>query len=534
MRWLGPTLVTFSALLGVRAHKQVPFVPEWGTSAHGTQYARPWNEPPSPDATGNLVFQSLASLLQMAPNSKYINGHSIVRASIPAGTLLYHGRAIKEPPTRDWIAFDPEHSAFFAAGPNGTFFTFITTRELRLVYFDGCSGNKFNGVVDAQDVVFFGEVNYDPHDGWFAELGRFNRMCEWGQRYGIDGIVRMQYDFEIMYCDLSDGGLHLVSAASPVATDGMLSAIPINATSASDSARDIPAKVLPQPPGPLPTVRQPMIPPEGWKGSLPTTAGEVAHAGAWHNAGEVRIRVEPSTMVSFYDPALTSLLEARRSSNREDYRLTGISKEDVARVQADVAEMMARDPSAKSGVDWQALARVIQDRFSDRLPYIRHLLHQPYSNASAQAIAVRRAVYVSLQPYIGRDHVGAPDWYANMAEGCATKHTAYLPTGKFTKQEHILHNAAQEVLHEICRVYTEAWRDAFDVEEQSADTAAQLLAKWQGEFDVLVEWLDWPAWMKCDPPCGVDEFCRWPQHAAWESVPNQPVPHCVSMVIENL
>lgn len=35
-----------------------------------------WDEPVNSDATGNLILQSLAGLMQMAPNSKYPNGAS--------------------------------------------------------------------------------------------------------------------------------------------------------------------------------------------------------------------------------------------------------------------------------------------------------------------------------------------------------------------------------------------------------------------------------------------------------------------------
>ena len=211
------------------------------------------------------------------------------------------------------------------------------------------------------------------------------------------------------------------------------------------------------------------------------------------------------SLVSFYDPALTSLVEARRSMKRVDYRLTGISKHDVARVQSDVAEVLTRDSSKRlSGVDWQALARVLQDRFADRLPFVRHLAHQTYTNATEQAVAVRREVLISLLPYMSRDQVGLPGWYAHMAGACATRYTSHLSVSKFTKQEHVLYSATREVLHEICRVYTDVWRDAFDVEEHNAEIAAQRLEKWRHDFDGLIQWLDWPLWMGCDPGCGVD------------------------------
>ncbi|EPT03515.1 hypothetical protein FOMPIDRAFT_1047052 [Fomitopsis schrenkii] len=464
-----------------------------------------------------------------------------MRASIPANTHLYHGRTVNVPPTRDWIAFDPEHSGMFASGPNGTLFTFLTTRDLRLVYFDGSSGNKFGGAVDTQDVLFFGEVEFDPHDDWYGELGRFVKMCESAERYGIDGVVRMQYTFEILLCDIPTSGLELVHVAPSVANDGIPAANPDDRTTLSsrthpDSAL---AHMLPQPTGQVPIPRMPMVPPVGWKGSLPSTFGEGAHIGSWHNHGEARVRVDPSTMVSFFDPALASLVAARRGLERKAFRLKGISSADVVRVQGDVAEMMARtrDGGQGSGVDWQGVARVVQERYGDRLPYMQYLLHQPYSNASAQAAAaaaVRRALMVSLLPYMRRDHIDTPQWYAQMAVDCATRHVAHLPVNRFTKQEHLLYNATREVLHEICRVHAMAWRDLFDVEEQDANVAERVLAKWKPEFDALIEWLDWPAWMKCEPACRPDEFCRWPQGAIWEHSDPNPDPHCASMSIEDL
>ena len=267
-----------------------------------------------------------------------------------------------------------------------------------------------------------------------------------------------------------------------------------------------PAHMLPQPTGKMTIPRVPMVPPPGWKGSLSSTFGESAHVGSWHNHGEARVRVDPSTMITFFDPALTSLVEARRGRPRKDYRLKGISRADVERVRGDVAEMMARGDGrgSGSGVDWQGVARVVQERYGDRLPYVRYLLHQPYSDASAQAAAVRRALMVSLLPYMRPEDVDTPQWYAQIADDCATRHLAHFPVERFTKQEHLLYDATREVLHEICRVHTAAWRDVFGVEGEDASVAERLLAKWKPEFDALIEWLDWPVWMRCEPACRAD------------------------------
>lgn len=66
----------------------------------------------------------------------------------------------------------------------------VATRDLRLAYFDGSSAAKVNtGAMDSQDLVIWGKVL--PNKG-FSEWERIVEMCEWGKKYDIDGIVRME------------------------------------------------------------------------------------------------------------------------------------------------------------------------------------------------------------------------------------------------------------------------------------------------------------------------------------------------------
>lgn len=266
--------------------------------------------------------------------------------------------------------------------------------------------------------------------------------------------------------------------------------------------------------------------------ALPTTPDprlspplmEVRHAGSRHAAfpGESRVRVDPATFVSFFDPALTSLAAARRGLERRHYRVAPISREDIARVRADVHEMLVRGKEEKSGVDWVVLARVVQERFADRLLYIRYLLDQarvlPASLPDAQAsvrflsvtAAVRKQLMIALSPHMPRDGVDEPAWYEAIAYGCARSFTTHLPGERLTKQERLIRHAVDEVLHEVCRVLTDAWRDAYKIDIPVADlgetnfTSPELLEKWRVAFDALFEWLDWPIWMACDPACAVD------------------------------
>ena len=115
--------------------------------------------------------------------------------TIPIGTLLYHGTSKEEiPRSPQWVATDPEHSYLFCfpmpfSGDSGCWqLTLVTTRPLRVLYFDGSSAAKFpGGSMDSQDVLIWGEVK----PNWTSEeFKRVNDLCEWGTQYGIDGFVR--------------------------------------------------------------------------------------------------------------------------------------------------------------------------------------------------------------------------------------------------------------------------------------------------------------------------------------------------------
>jgi hypothetical protein len=67
--------------------------------------------------------------------------------------------------------------------------SFVTTRRLRLVYFDGSSAAKLwnSGVMDTQDLLFWG--NFDS-ERLGREKERIETACKWGKPFGLDGFVR--------------------------------------------------------------------------------------------------------------------------------------------------------------------------------------------------------------------------------------------------------------------------------------------------------------------------------------------------------
>ena len=119
------------------------------------------------------------------------SGHSLVPATVPKGTILYHGRTDGQiPTTPDWLAFDFEHAHIFCRGPCFVI-SLQARRDLRLVYFDGSSAAKMmDGPMDSQDVILWGQPRPDKY---FSERERIKALCDWGRPFGLDGFVRMEF-----------------------------------------------------------------------------------------------------------------------------------------------------------------------------------------------------------------------------------------------------------------------------------------------------------------------------------------------------
>ncbi|KAI6033291.1 hypothetical protein EDC04DRAFT_2212710 [Pisolithus marmoratus] len=457
---------------------------------------------PNVNSTGHLIFETVNSLLQHWPNTRMRNGHNIVPGTVPPGTLLYHGTWHPGlPPGPDWTATDPEHSILFCRNTDGEdgcwHLTLMTTRPLKVVYFDGSSAAKVSlGTMDTQDILAWGDVKPDLA---FEEWDRIEALCEWGKEYGVDGFVRMEMDFEIMLCNFTSN-VRIVSSVT--------------------LAR----------PGPSPKA----------SGRV-----EVMFAGSWHNRypGETRIQLDLSGLISFYDTELApSLIPARFGKERWDHRLLNISGEDVTRARARLGEVLSRPADQSgSGIDWLVLVRVIVDRYSKRLELVRYLLNStdPDTGDSDSMIDIAVKTQVQLRnmltPYIlsdvilpsvvpetGEMGLDVLNWTRPAYRLCATTHTGMLKDEAMTSSEKLLLNAVQETTREICRVVTKMWGlgvlagvDQFigTENEPNIDTVRNTMRTWRKDTDELTAWLDWNDWVKCRPACGPEEMCyltTWP------------------------
>ena len=268
----------------------------------------------------------------------------------------------------------------------------------------------------------------------------------------------------------------------------------------------------------LPLTRPPTPPlevPPGWRGSFRSNISssfEMINSGMWHNRspGETRIKIDYSRVLSLFDLALSSLVEARAGKPREQFRLDGISKTDSTYIRDQLANMFTRDGQG-SGIDWGSITQVIVDRYGGHLELLRYTLRNPESkrNVTEQVVEARSQVLIMLTPYmlvsaIPPNPTGPVDrsWIDPVVKHCASTHTAWAPEALLTPQEKVIKGAVEEVLSEICRVLGDIWVDAFDSERAGVRELERSLVKWRSDISELMDWLEWSIWLKCDPGCG--------------------------------
>jgi hypothetical protein len=122
----------------------------------------------------------------------------VLPATIPKGTILYHGQTDNHvPDSPDWFAFDVEHAHIFCFS-SCYMITLQAKRDLHLLYFDGSSAAKVkDGVMDSQDIVVWGEPRPDKY---ISERERIETLCAWGKSFGLDGFVRMEFHLYVFLC----------------------------------------------------------------------------------------------------------------------------------------------------------------------------------------------------------------------------------------------------------------------------------------------------------------------------------------------
>ena len=179
---------------------------------------------------------------------------------------------------------------------------------------------------------------------------------------------------------------------------------------------------------------------------------------------------------------------------------------------------MVRDWDVRgSRVDWASIVHIVVERYAQRLELLaRTLNNASYPDVRTRAAKARAQVLTMLAPHLTTTDVprntgtaAANSWLAPVVRRCATTHTAGIPIGLLTSQEHLIHDAVDEAMREICRRLGRMFRAAFDVEDSTweDDELDGVVDIMNTEVTALMDWLDWTSlWLKCKPECS-EEVC---------------------------
>lgn len=178
----------------------------------------------------SAIFNTVHSALKEKDSNLKPNGVSFIPAYIPPNTRFYHSTGSPNIPSLfEWIAMDYEFSYAFATDrikkklnkrsnehskqsplsapihhsqlpflETAYLFTFRTTKPLtKLIFLDGASAAKSSPKMD-QQMILSRQQNTTER---VNEREAADKICKWGKKYGLDGIIRLEVGFEIIICD---------------------------------------------------------------------------------------------------------------------------------------------------------------------------------------------------------------------------------------------------------------------------------------------------------------------------------------------
>ncbi|KAF9644676.1 hypothetical protein BDM02DRAFT_3190382 [Thelephora ganbajun] len=213
----------------------------------------------------------------------------------------------------------------------------------------------------------------------------------------------------------------------------------------------------------------------------------------------MRFRLDFSRFITFFDPRVKSLVEKRRGQTRDQYRVKGISMQDLDMVRSTIDLTYSDWSATGSVVDWGSTVRTIQDRYVQRLEFIDFDI--------APALHIVWSVRERCKGQKKLDGSDCPPLLHHT-------HKVDLIEVRYVHEpsERLIKSSIEEVQHEICQVISEIWIDAFAIEEETdLQKFLGLVEEWRIEVQKLMEWLDWPMWAKRGPRCNKPrETCYLP------------------------
>lgn len=352
--------------------------------------------------------------------------------------------------------------------------TFVTTRELKLLYFDGQSAVLSTyGKLDSQTAPLRQHVLKEPGNEFtYSETARGHELCALANEMHVDGIMRMDTGFEALICDFETS--HVVqSHGVNVTVSGIGSSREHDPELSQDPNRS---------------------PPHGIGNMYASFNGwEWIRSGTWHYGGygeiagnhpESRVDLDLCGFVTFYDPNLRSLSGKHHESIdpsqsfqsgwglRRGHRLLDISARDAAMVKtwvrtASDATKRLHDWSFSparwfegkipcSGINWQALTETIVSQHKGRITEIAAATaryQQGLMSLEGFLAHVHRLSHAALQPFFQypTGKISSIEEIKHKTrQRCELLYTRHISSKAYNRFEALIKDSIEIVLRRIC------------------------------------------------------------------------------------
>ncbi|KAF8535396.1 hypothetical protein BDD12DRAFT_695320, partial [Trichophaea hybrida] len=442
----------------------------------------------------SFIFTSLHGILRQAPNTFSPNGFSILPGTVPAYTNLYHARKDSgDIPKIEWVAFDAEMSYGIMGGRGGETWlhTYVTTRDVRVLVFDGMSAALGgSGTMDSQSVFLYGEVKNETRrrgrqGGLVDEYTRAADLCKWAEKLGgggIEGFVRMNTGFEMVWCDFEKSeSWRLVSKLNVTAPDTQ-----------EQQREDVLDDEGPRPPPGMPWSNA-----AGW---------EWIRSATWHYSLSPESRVTPDfcCFFTFYSPSFKSFPNTLTTRKNSSHRLIGVLKPDATAFKTAIGESLLPKKAPCSGLDWRRVTQDIMDRYGGRIKELSLVLSANATNATEKVEKAGKLAFAGVMPFVNNSLPTGEE-----EERCTHAFTEFIPEASLSPQEFLLRDTVEAVLGRICRLFVDVYFEYVQPQLSVEDT----VWKWRRNTETLMGWLDWDMWRMCEERCRWDEVCAmalWP------------------------
>ncbi|KZP29859.1 hypothetical protein FIBSPDRAFT_926721 [Athelia psychrophila] len=505
----------------------------------------------STEDSSSFIFNSLFGLLKQWPNTLHPNGHAIVPVTISPYTLLYHARTDTQnpPPSPEWVGFVPELGYGLAQmAPSGQptyIHTYRSTRPLRTLVFDGLSAFPTEidvGWMDSVATFIHGAgqrgtgKNRPAHGGLAEEYERAIKLCEWGNTRNIEGFIRMNSGFELLWCDFTSSAIELVRH--------------VNVTPPHDPHKESRYTALPN-----------SVAGAGAPDAPPVLAFPFFSLSSFHEWARMYtlynmvslpfLTLHPAGMVTYYHPRLASLAGARAGQRMAHHRIWPfITNEDAISVRSEVEGVVSRDFTAGSGADWSSIVQTMVDNWTHRIGHVRLVLSNVTSsppnsvNLTSAVQEVQLLTYSPLMPYMDTSSATNASGYdlffsrrlshphESGLDRCTTQYTGWMHRSEaMTSQEDLLKTSVEIVQKRICLEFGTIFAESFDRSPLHPDPTAtsKQMKRWLSQIENLSRYLDWPSEARCEQVCARDSVCAmplWPFEPLWPELGLELIPTC--------